>query len=97
MTTAMTTAEAESRLASLAGWRLVQNGKRIRKDFPVSNFLAGLEFFNRVAVIAEEMQHHPDVHLENYRDAWIEIWTHTVDGLSESDFVLAQRIDSLND
>jgi len=41
------------------------------------------------------MQHHPDLHLENYKDAWIEIWTHTVGGLTAADFTLASRIDEM--
>jgi len=95
MTTALEPTQTEEYLAKLSGWKLTQDGKRIRKDWKVNNFLSGLEFFNRVAVIAEEMQHHPDLHIENYKDAWIEIWTHTVNGLTENDFALAASIDEL--
>lgn len=92
---ALETTQIEEQLAGLSGWNLSEGGKRIRKEFQVGNFLAGLDFFGRVATVAEEMQHHPDLHLENYNDAWIEIWTHTVNGLTEKDFQLASRIDEL--
>ena len=93
--TALDTTQIDQQLSSLTGWSLTHDGKRIRKEFAVNNFLAGLKFFQRVSVVAEEMQHHPDLHLENYKEAWIEIWTHTVNGLTEADFNLAAKIDAL--
>ena len=87
--------EAQSQLTTLAGWRLTHDGQRIRKDWTVKHFLAGMEFFNAVAKLAEDDGHHPDVHLESYRKAWIELWTHAIGGLSENDFILAAKIDQL--
>jgi 4a-hydroxytetrahydrobiopterin dehydratase len=87
--------EARAQLATLAGWRLTHDGQRIRKDWVVKNFMAGIEFFNRVAAVAEEDAHHPDLHLEGYRNAWIELYTHAIGGLSENDFILAAKIDQL--
>jgi 4a-hydroxytetrahydrobiopterin dehydratase len=87
--------DAEAQLQTLRGWRLVHEGQRIRKDWTVKNFMAGMDFFNRVAMVAEEEQHHPDLHLEGYRNVSIEIWTHAIGGLSENDFILAAKIDSL--
>ncbi len=78
-----------------AGWRLTHDGKRIRKDWKVKNFMAGLEFFSRIAEVAEAMDHHPDLHLENYRQAWVELWTHTLGGLGAGDIELAKKIDAL--
>ena len=88
-------ADAERQLTKLAGWRLTHDGKRIRKDWKMKNFLAGIEFFNAVARVAEADQHHPDLHLEEYRKAWIELWTHAIGGLSENDFILAAKIDGV--
>jgi 4a-hydroxytetrahydrobiopterin dehydratase len=88
-------AEAEEQVKRLAGWRLTHDRLRIRKDWIVKDFVAGLEFFNAVGKLAEEENHHPDLHLENYRNAWIEIWTHAIGGLSENDFILAAKIDRL--
>lgn len=88
-------AEAEQQLKNLSGWQLTANGERIRKNWTVKDFLAGIEFFQAVAQLAEEEQHHPDLHLEGYRNLWIEIWTHAIGGLSENDFILAAKIDRL--
>lgn len=88
-------AQAEGLLKNLPGWRLTHDAKRIRKDWTVKNFLAGLDFFQRVAKLAEDEGHHPDLHLEGYRQVWIEIWTHAIGGLSENDFILAAKIDQL--
>ena len=86
---------AQSQLAKLDGWRLINDGKRIRKDWVVKHFMAGMDLFNRVAQLAEEEGHHPDLHMEGYRNIWIEIWTHAIGGLSENDFILAAKIDRL--
>jgi 4a-hydroxytetrahydrobiopterin dehydratase len=87
--------QSKSQLANLPGWRLTHDGKRIRKDWTVKHFKAGIEFFNAVRDVAEEEQHHPDLHLEGYRNVWIELWTHAIGGLSENDFILAAKIDRL--
>lgn len=87
--------QAEAQVKKLSGWALSHDGLRIRKDWMVKSFLAGMEFFERVARLAEQEGHHPDLHLEGYRHAWIEIWTHAIGGLSENDFILAAKIDRL--
>jgi 4a-hydroxytetrahydrobiopterin dehydratase len=92
---ALSRAQAEAQLKKLAGWRLSQGGQRIRKEWVVKNFIAGIDFFDRVARLAEEEGHHPDLHLEGYRNVAIEIWTHAIGGLSENDFILAAKIDKL--
>jgi len=87
--------QVESMLRMLSGWYLTRDGQRIRKDWRVRNFMAGIEFFGRVAALAEQEGHHPDLHLEVYRQVWIELWTHALGGLSENDFILAAKIDQL--
>lgn len=87
--------EAEAQLMKLSGWRLTHGGERIRKDWVVKNFVAGMDFFHKVADLAEDEGHHPDLHLEGYRNVSIEIWTHAIGGLSENDFILAAKIDRL--
>jgi 4a-hydroxytetrahydrobiopterin dehydratase len=82
-------------LEKLPGWYLTHDGQRIRKDWTVENFVAGLKFFERVGVVAEAEAHHPDLHLESYKNVSIEIWTHAIGGLSENDFILAAKIDEL--
>ena len=73
------------------GWRVVDE-HHLEKSFSFSDFKEALAFTNRVGEIAESEGHHPDVYL-----AWgkvkLEIWTHKIDGLTESDFVLAAKAD----
>lgn len=86
---------AAEQLKTLSGWYLTHDGQRIRKDWTVKNFMAAMDFFERVAAVAEEDGHHPDLHLEQYRKVSIELWTHAIGGLSENDFILAAKIDQL--
>jgi 4a-hydroxytetrahydrobiopterin dehydratase len=87
--------EAQAQLKKLSGWKMTHGGKRIRKEWVVKNFMAGIQFFDDVARLAEDEGHHPDLHLEGYRNLWIEITTHAIGGLSENDFILAAKIDKL--
>lgn len=80
-------------LAQLKGWEVI-NEHHLHKSYSFPDFVSALDFVNRVGDLAEEQKHHPDFLL-----AWgkvaITIWTHKVDGLTESDFVLAAKIDQL--
>jgi 4a-hydroxytetrahydrobiopterin dehydratase len=91
----VTRAAAISQLKKLPGWRMTHAGERIRKDWVVKDFAAGLEFFDRVGKLAEEEYHHPDLHLEGFRNVWIELSTHAIGGLSDNDFIMAAKIDKL--
>ena|SRR5436190_7236495 len=86
--------EAKKQVEKLPGWKLVE-GPKIRREWTVKNFMAGMKFFEEVAKVAEEEQHHPDLHLAGYRNVAIELWTHAIGGLSENDFILAAKIDQL--
>ena len=90
-----TEAQAEGQLGVLNGWRLGHDAQRIRKEWRVADFMEGIEFFRRVAELAEAEGHHPDLHLEGYRSLSIELWTHAIGGLSENDFILAAKIDQI--
>ena len=92
---ACTLDEANSQLSELEGWYLTHDGQRIRKDWKVKNFMAGMAFFEKCAEVAEADGHHPDLHLEGYRNVSVELWTHAIGGLSENDFILAAKIDKL--
>jgi 4a-hydroxytetrahydrobiopterin dehydratase len=87
--------EAERLLEKLPGWRFTEDGKRIRREWVVENFMVAIGFFNRVAELAEAEGHHPDLHLVGYRNVAIELWTHAIDSLSENDFIVAAKIDEL--
>jgi 4a-hydroxytetrahydrobiopterin dehydratase len=75
------------------GWRVV-NEHHLEKEFKFPDFLLALKFTNRVGALAEMHKHHPDIYL-----AWgkvkLTIWTHKIDGLTESDFILAAKVDEL--
>lgn len=90
-----TLAEAEAQLARLQGWALDADKQTIRKQWKFKNFVQALAFVNRVGELAEQEQHHPDLHLTGYRFVGIEIMTHAIGGLSENDFILAAKIDQL--
>ena len=84
--------EVEKLLAQVPGWGL--DGKWITKEFQFKNFVEAMKFVNRVADLAEEEGHHPDIHI-HYNIVRFDIWTHAINGLSENDFILAAKIDAL--
>ena len=88
--------EVEQLVAKLPGWQITDDGIRIRHEWVVKNFMAAIDFFGRVAQLAEEEGHHPDLHLVGYRNVAIELWTHAIGGLSESDFIMAAKINQLS-
>lgn len=73
------------------GW-IVLRDHHLEKSFEFPDFKEALDFTNRVGAIAESEGHHPDIHL-SWGKVRIEIWTHKIDGLTESDFILAAKID----
>ena len=85
--------EIISLLSQLAGWEVV-NEHHLRKLFKFNNFREALDFVNRVGELSEQQAHHPDICF-GWGKAEVKIWTHKIDGLTESDFVLAAKIDGL--
>ena len=77
----------------LPGWDVVEE-HHLRREFRFANFREALDFVNRVGELAEEQAHHPDVDF-GWGRAGITIFTHKIDGLTESDFVLAAKVDRL--
>jgi 4a-hydroxytetrahydrobiopterin dehydratase len=86
--------EAKRRTASLKGWKRVA-GKTLRQELLMKNFMAAVAFIGAVARVAESRQHHPDLHLTDYRKLVIELSTHDAGGLTEMDFIVAAKIDAL--
>ena len=84
-------------LAALAkqvdGWAVVEE-HHVTRTFKFPDFRQALNFVNKVGELAEEQGHHPDIYLA-WGKAEIKIWTHKIDGLTESDFILAAKIDQL--
>ena len=79
--------------SELPGWQTV-GGHHLEKTFTFPDFKSALDFVNKAGAIAEEQGHHPDV-LLRWGSAKFTIFTHKIDGLTESDFVLAAKIDRL--
>ncbi len=82
-------------LAAVPQWRLSPDGGRISRTWRVKDFADGLTFIQAVGRLAEDEGHHPDLHLTDYRNLAIELWTHAVGGLTENDFILAAKVDAL--
>ena len=80
-------------LAELNGWEVV-NEHHLKKSYRFGDFREAQQFVNRVGELAEEQGHHPDISF-GWGQAEITIWTHKIDGLTESDFILAAKIDTL--
>ena len=88
----LTAEEMGPLLAQVEGWRVVE-GHHLSKEYGFANFAAALAFVNRVGAIAEREGHHPDIAF-GWAYARLQIHTHAIDGLTESDFILAARIDA---
>lgn len=85
--------EIELLLTQLNGWEVVRE-HHLKKSYRFENFRQALKFVNRVGELAEEQGHHPDICF-GWGTAEITIYTHKIDGLTESDFILAAKIDKL--
>jgi 4a-hydroxytetrahydrobiopterin dehydratase len=85
--------ELEKLHKRLPDWQVV-NGHHLKRTFTFPDFAKALAFVNRVGEIAENEGHHPDIFL-TWGKAEITTWTHTIDGLTESDFILAAKIDKI--
>jgi 4a-hydroxytetrahydrobiopterin dehydratase len=89
---------AGDELKNLAGqlgeaWRVIDE-HHLEREFKFKDFRAALDFTNRVGELAEKWNHHPDIYL-----AWgkvkLTLWTHKIDGLTESDFIFAAKVNQL--
>ena len=85
--------ELEDLAKQVSAWKVV-NGHHLTRVFAFPDFKAALAFVNRVGELAESQGHHPDI-LLSWGKAEVTTWTHKIDGLTESDFILAAKIDKL--
>ena len=92
---ACTLEHSRNQLALLPNWHLSMDGKWIHRKLVFKNFVQAVSCINKIAELAESEAHHPDLHLTGYRNLEIAVSTHAIDGLSENDFILASKIDSL--
>jgi 4a-hydroxytetrahydrobiopterin dehydratase len=88
----LTNLEVAERMASVPEWNLGEDV--ISREFEFADFVESLAFVYRVAALAEEHDHHPDIFI-SYNHVRLDLSTHRVGGLSEKDFALAQAVDGL--
>ncbi len=89
----LTTDQIEPLLSQLDGWQVIDN-HHLTAEYTFPDFVTALERVNRVGQLAEQQGHHPDIYL-TWGKVRIDIWTHKIDGLTKSDFVLAAKLDEL--
>ncbi len=89
----MTPEEIKPYLAQLDGWT-VDDDRKLVKSFKFKNFIQAAEFFNQIAQVAEEQGHHPDLYV-SWGEVRVYLWTHKINGLHQSDLIMAAKIDRL--
>lgn len=82
-------------LAELKLIWIITDTQKIRHDFKFADFRTAMEFVNKVAALAENESHHPDLHI-SYNRVIVELSTHAIKGLSENDFIVAKKIEMLH-
>lgn len=96
--------ESMKLMDQISGWNLIEEksenlrktgiGSKIAKEYKFKDFIDAMNFVKKVAEIAENEGHHPDIYI-NYNKVLLEHSTHAIGGLSENDFILATKIDNL--
>jgi 4a-hydroxytetrahydrobiopterin dehydratase len=86
-------AQIDALLPQVPGWS-VAGEHHLARTYAFPDFVTALAFVNRVGEIAEQEGHHPDLYL-SWGKVEVRIWTHKIDGLTESDFILAAKIDRI--
>ncbi len=85
------TAEVARLLEAVPDWKV--SGKGIEREYKLPSYLSGVRLFSQLAEIADREDHHPDA-LIRWRRVKLSLWTHTADGLSENDFILAAKFEA---
>ena len=85
--------ETDKNLKVIPGWQKI--GNEIKKEFKCQNFSEAIRFVNRVAELAESMDHHPDILIHQYKIVTLTLTTHNAGGLTRLDFDLAQKIENI--
>jgi 4a-hydroxytetrahydrobiopterin dehydratase len=90
----LTEETAREYAAATPEWTLAEDGTRLFRRFEFKDFKAAMEFVNRVADLAEDEGHHPDIAI-HWNKVELTLWTHKIGGLHENDFILAAKVDGL--
>ncbi len=91
----LSAAQTHELLPLVPGWELSPDARRISRMWHVLDFATGLNFLRLLGEVAEQEDHHPDLHLTNYREVTVVLWTHVSGGVTENDFILAAKINAL--
>ncbi|HEY9286474.1 MAG TPA: 4a-hydroxytetrahydrobiopterin dehydratase [Candidatus Dormibacteraeota bacterium] len=83
--------QIEPLIAQLDGWQ-VEEDRKLVKSFKVKNWVEAVAFVNRITPVAEAENHHPDLYVR-WGEVRVNLWTHKINGLTESDFYMAAKID----
>jgi 4a-hydroxytetrahydrobiopterin dehydratase len=86
--------ESATLLAQTPGWRIAADGLSLSREFTFKNFVEAMNFANKITPIAESEGHHPDLAV-SWGKVTVTLMTHAIGGLSENDFILAAKIDSI--
>lgn len=89
-----TAGEVDEALRSVQGWDAQEGKTRIHRQYKFRDFVQAMRFVNALAALAEAEQHHPDFTV-HWNTVDVTLWTHTVGGLSENDFIVAAKLDTL--
>ncbi len=89
-----TKVQADEYMSFLSDWILAKNSKKITRVLMFKDFVKAIAFVNKVAIVAEKEGHHPDI-LVSYNKVVLDLWTHSIGGLSENDFIVAAKINRL--
>lgn len=92
----LTWEEAGKLLQEIPGWEIIEEESRlkIRRRFQFNSYMEGIKFVNKIAQIAEEEDHHPDLFV-GYKKVTLNFTTHNIGGLSENDFIIAAKTNEL--
>lgn len=92
---AMTKDEAAENLKQVLGWQMTPDAKGIFREYVTKNFMTAVRFIQQIAEIAENENHHPDIHLTGYRKLRVDLSTHALGGLTENDFIVAAKLNEV--
>jgi 4a-hydroxytetrahydrobiopterin dehydratase len=82
-------------LDSVKEWQVIEQNKKIQKEFTFKNFKQVLDVVNKIGEVAESEGHHPDLNIHDFKKLTVTLWTHAIGGLSINDFIVAAKIDRL--
>jgi 4a-hydroxytetrahydrobiopterin dehydratase len=90
----LTPEQVDELRGSIGMWDVSEDTKKLSHTFTFTNFVEAMKFVDKVADLAESEGHHPDIHIF-YNKVTLELSTHAIAGLSENDFILAAKIDTI--